>query len=220
MPKPTYELSTIEKKYSAYLGDVMNQLLRAELHIKIGKRLNEYRGRVRLGLTFLNATESAHFNSALFHLCNVFDKNPQSVSIYKLFNYMCSNRDIFSRDAYEQRQQNKAAPDLGMELFKKLTNEDIGRDMAKVCELEAIMNAVRDWRNRVHGHRDQRVVFQTGKRPALRAMKLTDIERVIDAIFTILRDYSLAFDCTDRQREWPHEDDVEGVLALMAADQP
>lgn len=213
-------LNPTEQHYVEYLNDLMHQVNQAEVHIYIGDYLSQHRQNLRLGHGFFNKTEKAHFDAALLHLCNIFDRNRKSISIRKLLKHASDHLDMFSFEDYMRRQEGRGAADLAEERYTPITRQDINRDKTTIDELEYVINTARKWRNEVCAHRDEGTLLNKGSKSKLRSIPSSEVERVTSTIFGLLTKYSLGFDFTSYQREKEGRHDVEDVMALIMKHQP
>jgi len=209
-----------EKQFLKYYERLMSEILQADAHFKLWKRLQNYRTDYLKELNqapfFFNFTTRAHLDAALIHIFKFFDKRKDSLSIWRFLDFIEKNLEIFSTESFSQRI------DIDNEWYETQVNSHIPitfktaqEDRAKLIELECIKcitRSLKTWRDKAIVHINKQFVLDGIDVAKQYPVKVEEFEKTITALFEILNRYSRAYNSSTYARNWPGEDDTQAVM--------
>lgn len=162
---------------------------------------------------FFNLTIKSHSDDAFLTLSRILDKHEKALSIRKFLNFTEQNIDIFTTQAFEQRERHKPNfLEYWIENHKPVTPENIKEDRQKLKSLEHTIDDLITWRDKVLAHTDRKFLLKGIIIPKEHLPQPQRLQEIIEALDNILNRYSLAYDSSTYLVGFPSEDDVQFVM--------
>ena len=149
-------------------------------------------------------------------LSRIIRKQEQALTIWKFLDFVESNLEIFSYEAFVQRMKQKPDYEEYGEYRVKshtlITQKEIEEDKQKLLSLEQTIKKLITWRDKVIAHIDEEFLL-TGKIISEEyPLQRQQLQEVIDTLFKILNRYSYAYDSSTWVEKFVGEDDVQYVM--------
>jgi len=209
------KINSKEEKYLKYYHKLIEELLWADLHLKLWRRLVDYSGQLHVANTFFTVTMKAHLDAALVHLFKIFDTHKDSLSIWKFMNYVETNPEIFSTKSFSRRMAGNTDLDYLLKSHVPVTSKDIEEDKTKLHSKESIIRTLKKRRDKEYSHIDEALLLKMDNITRQSHLSISEVENSITAVFEILSRYSTAYDQSTYSRKWLREDDIEEVVASI-----
>jgi len=204
-----------EEKYLKYYHKLIEELLWADLHLKLWGRLIDYTGQLHVANTFFTVTMKAHLDAALVHLFKIFDTHEDSLSIWKFMKYVDTNTEIFSTESFVRRMAGNTNLDYLLKSHAPVTSTDIEKDKNKLHSKESIIKTLKKRRDKEYSHIDEAILLKIDNAPRQSHLSISEVQDSITAVFEILSRYSTAYDQSTFSRKWLGENDIEEVMAAI-----
>jgi len=205
-----------EKQFLEYYQRLISEILQADAHFKLWKRLQNYRTdyleELNQASFFFNFTIRAHLDAALIHIFKFFDKRKDSLSIWRFLDFIEKNLGIFSTESFSQRMVNNEWYETQVNSHIPITFETVQEDRAKLTELECITRSLKTWRDKAIVHINKQFLLDGIDVAKQYPVKVEELEKTITALFGILNRYSRAYNSSTHARSWPGEDDIQAVM--------
>ncbi len=214
------DLSRTERYFQKHYDELMWQTINARAHLKLWECLEKYKSNYLKELNqaphFFSFTIRAHLNDALMTLSRIMRKQKQALTIRKFLDFVESDLEIFSDEAFSKREREK--PDYAeygeyrVKSHTAITQKEIEEDKQKLLHLEQTINNLTTWRDKVIAHIDHKFLL-TGKIISKEyPLKHQQLEEVINTLMGILNRYSYAYNSSTFLEKIPGEDDVQYLM--------
>ena len=214
------DLSQAGQYFQKYYSELIRQIINARAHLKLWERLEKYKSSYLKELNqaphFFTYTIRAHLDDALTTLSRIVRKQEQALTISKFLDFVESNSEIFSDEAFFKREREKPNHDEDwVKSHAPITQKEIEEDRKKLRSLEQTVNNLNTWRDKVIAHIDQQFLL-TGKIISEEyPLRHQQLEEVIETIVDILNRYSHAYDSSTWLEKIPGEGDVQYVMDFI-----
>jgi hypothetical protein len=145
-----------DKDFTVLLEAIVDELLRADVHLIIAKGLakhgKQYLDAINFSRTFWNFTYQAHIESVLYHLCKVYDQHPSGFHLHRLLEIVKDNPEMFEIEKHRKRLGKNAEDEI---LYcTPINQQQIQCDYQFVTEENPQVEKLLKWRNNVLAHRN------------------------------------------------------------------
>ncbi len=216
MKNPSYKPSALEIEFEAYQRRLRDELNTASWHFAIWKHLQnlrkDYLRELNQAPAFFQLTMRAHFLETVMRLCKFFDdpedKKGDSLSIYEFLKFVEQNRHLFYKKAILRRIQPEYDHE-GKVLKSKLrshkivTSGEIQRHRSKIERLP--IKNLRKLRHKSFAHIDKKFVQKDIDVFKKYPVKISDIDKTIEALHRLLNRYNIAYDSSGWHKDIPLE---------------
>lgn len=216
MAASNYEPTVAEKTFLEYHDRLRKEIQEAGFHFRLWKRLENYKAdyikELKQAPVFFSLTIRSHFETTLWHIFRVIDKDPRSLHIGKFLNFVRSNLQIFSKEAFSRRMVGSTYYDEQVQSHVAITPEIVQADKGKLEALEPTINNLRIWRDKVFAHIDIEFMLSNVDVAKQYRIEVGQIEDTVNTFFEILNTYRYAYTPERYEERFLGEDDVQTVM--------
>ena len=208
--------SNKERLFVSYLVKLIAEIRKATLCFKIWKSINayieEYHAELNQAPAFWNSARTAYLDTTLICLCRIVDEHKDSLSIWKLLNYVDANVSIFSTEAFSERMTNNVGYKQLLKCYRPITHELIEEDRKTMKALHPTIDHLMKWRRKAIAHIDLQALNSKIHFATKYPIKPRDIDTLIMTTTEVLNRYSYAYNSSKWVIDIPFESGLQAIL--------
>jgi len=218
-----YNKSSVEHKFDIYYKQLIDEIIKARMHLRLYKRLQEakrnYLKELNQAPGFFSFTINAHRDAGLMSMFRLLKKQDNSLTVWKFLDFVDSNLEpLFSSQAFAHRNADKwFAKDKDWH-HHVLTHEDVENDRNALKEFEKTIENLIMLRDKKVAHIDQKFTLSAIDVSKEFPIKLTELERITAVIADILNKYSVAYDSSTYSVDMSGDYGVQVMLDAIRHD--
>jgi hypothetical protein len=205
----------VESLLDAIAQDITDAHANYRLFCDISDSITEFDTEMAQSKTFWGLTTTALKESALLHLCRVYDQTPGALSLAYLLNTFKANPDWFSEDKFRIRLSANPYVDSLAESNWIPSAEEIEADIKLATNEHKAVEKLTLWRSNVIAHRNAK--FSMGKNQVLvdKPLSEKDVEFLLKNALSIYNRYSDSFRASTNISTMFGQDDYKSVLEYI-----
>jgi hypothetical protein len=209
-----------DKDFTVLLEAIVDELLRADVHLIIAKGLaksgKQYSEAINFARTFWSFTYQAHIESVLYHLCKVYDQHPSGFHLCRLLEVVKKNPEMFEIENHRKRLGKNLEDEIMN--YEPVNQQQFQCDYQFVTEKNPLVEKLLKWRNNVLAHRNPKQILSQKPFEKTHPLPFTEIESLLKEGSEIVNRYSSHFGSVyySRVTETDGWDDFSFVLESLS----
>lgn len=187
------------------------------LHDKLIEAIPDYQTEYAQSNTFWTLTMQALFDSALLHLCRVYDAYSTSLSLANLLMALKMNSCLFSKENFEARLADNPFVESLSQLDRTLSPDEIDKDILLVTEENKTVKKLLIWRHNVIAHRGAKVSLGKNQILADNPLSEDEIKSLLEIALSTFNKYSSLYRASTHTPYIVGQDDYQSTLNYIRA---
>ncbi len=210
------------QEFERLLDALSHETVTASIHFKLYSDLQ--RARATYGRefneswTFWSLTLQSHWDTTLFRLCKIYDKddrNGKTLNLTNLLDTIEANLSIFDVEHFRKRlTENPFVESLASGITRPDMAE-LASDKRSVSDTDPLVKALVFWRNNFFAHRNAKPILTKKNLADRYPLNVSDVRTLLDRAVRILGRYSIRFRASSYSTQIVGHDDYLVVLRAM-----
>jgi hypothetical protein len=208
------------EEFERLLNALSDETVTAYIHFRLYSDLEAARTQYATAFiqswTFWSLTFQAHWDTALFRLCKIYDQNTISLNLRNLLDTIEENMDIFDVDNFRERLKGNPFVDSLATGAKKPDLAELKKDRETVSDSDPLVKALVFWRNNFFAHRSAKHVAAKKNLADHYTFDVSAVESLLKNAMRILNNYSVLFRASSYSTQIVGHDDYRYVLKTIS----
>ena len=212
-----------QTKFESWRSALAERLDHADANLKAWLAIEGYRqehvAELNIAPAFWSLTMRAHLHAGLLDLATLVDRNRQSISIYRLLDYVEEYQELFSDRAYENRLRTQSIHGKRLEEMvrdrRRVTEEKICEDRTAIADFDKDIKNLRGGRNKVLAHVDEEFLRKGKSVDQVYPLLRTRTFAALTTFGDIFNFYSDAYDSSTYDIGVPFESSLQTMISAL-----
>ena len=208
------------EEFERLLNSLSNEAVTANIHFRLYKALiaaqSEFGVAFSQSWTFWSLTIQAHVDTALLHLCRVYDQHDDALSLRNLLDTIEANFHLFDEQNFRERLKDNPFVASLAEGVKRPPADEIKSDRSSVMHSNSLVQSLVVQRGHHIAHRNAQLI--ANQKGLAERFELTEkgVEELLVNAMRVLNRYNTLFRASSYSTQMIGHDDYRYVLKTIA----
>lgn len=167
--------------------------------------------------TFWHLTLSAHAETAVMHLCRVFDQEQSALHLLSWLKIIQANLQIFEAEKFKIRLAGNAFVDSLAQDIRRPDTATLDADIAGCSDSDVLVKKLMVHRNNVVAHQSAKLAVSSKELPIELALTVEDLEALLSRAHTVLNRYCHLFSAETYSVSMIGRDDFKFIFSSVVS---